>query len=169
MPLSRTMALSLVLGQLAVPMSSAQQVTDLVGDPQRGKAVFRSVASCLRCHGWPADGRTGVDMRAPTGSNLRESTLDKAQIAEVVACGRPGTAMPYHDRAAYRDGRCNGLVMSDFDSANEPQRGKSLSAQDIANVAVYLQDHVIGRGKPTFEECVDFFEEPAAKACSYMK
>jgi hypothetical protein len=108
-------------------------------------------------------------MRAPTGPNLRETELDKDGLTEVIRCGRPGSQMPYHDRAAYRDDRCYGMVMSDFAPGSEPKRGKTFGDKDIANIVAYLQTDVIGLGKPTFEECADFFDNPAAAACSNLK
>lgn len=162
-------AVTLVLVLLAAPVSRAQQVTDLVGDPARGKIVFRTIGGCVSCHGWPADGKTGINMRAPTGPNLRETELDQAGLTEVVKCGRPGTPMPYHDRAAYRDDRCYGMVKSDFAPDSEPIRGKTIGDKDIVNLVAYLQTHVIGLGKPTYAECADFFDNPAAKACDNLK
>jgi hypothetical protein len=162
-------AVTLAVVTLAAPMTRAQQAIDLIGDPERGKIVFQSVGFCVNCHGWPADGKTGISWRAPAGANLRETKLDKAALIETIKCGRPGTSMPYHDRAAYRDDRCHGMVMSDFTPGNEPKRGKTIGDKDVANVVAYLQSHVIGLGKPTFEECADFFDNPTAKACDNLK
>lgn len=168
--MTRFMALSLSMFMLAAPVSWAQQTDDeLVGDPERGKIVYRSVAYCINCHGWAADGKTGVNLRSPTGSNLRESQLDTEELLTVIRCGIPGTPMPFHDRAAYRDDRCYGMVMSDFDPSSEPMRGKTFHEKDFANVVAYLQAHVIGRGNPTFEECAEFYDNPDAKACSRLK
>lgn len=162
-------AVTLALVTLTAPMALSQQAIDLVADPERGKIVFRTVGGCVNCHGWAADGKTGVNLRAPTGANLRESTPDKDALTEVIKCGRPGTAMPYHDRAAYRDDRCYGLVVSDFAPGNEPIRGKTIADKDVANLVAYLQADVIGLGKPTFAECADFFDNPAARACDNLK
>lgn len=174
MPLTRVpvvllAAVTLALVTPAAPMPRAQQAADPAGDPERGKVVFRTPGLCVNCHGWAADGKTGVNLRSPTGPSLRETALDKAALVEVIKCGRPGTAMPYHDRAAYRDDRCYGMVMSDFDPGNKPERGKSLGDDDVANIVAYLQSRVIGLGEPTREECVDFFDNPAAKACDSLK
>lgn len=174
MPLSRApavsrAAVSLLFLALAAPLPLMGQTGDPAGDPDRGKTVFRTIGLCVNCHGWPADGKTGVDLRSPTGSNLRESMLDGDALTEVIRCGRPGTPMPFHDRAAYRDDRCYGMVMSDFAAGGKPVRGKSIGEDDIVNLVAYLQTRVIGLGKPTREECVDFFDNPAAKACINLK
>lgn len=174
MPLDRAVAVSLAamtlaFVTLAVPVTRAQQAIDQAGDPKRGKSVFRSVGLCVNCHGWAADGKTGISWGAPAGANLRETKLDEAALIEAIKCGRPGTPMPYHDRAAYRDDRCYGMVMSDFAPGSEPTRGNTFGDRDVANVVTYLQTHVIGLGKPTYEECADFYDNRAAKACSSMK
>lgn len=177
MPMTRAVAVSLALALVpaldlvmpGAPMALAQGEGGPAGDPERGKIVFRSIGGCVNCHGWAADGVTGVSLRSPPGASLRETRLDGAALTEVIGCGRPGTAMPYHDRAAYRDGRCHGLVLADFAPGTEPARGKTFGDKDVANVVAYLQSHVIGRGKPTHEECAAFFDNPAAKACSNLK
>ncbi len=170
MLLARLAAVALALVALAVPVSRAQQLPDLVGDPERGRVVFLTLGGCVNCHGWPGDGKTGIDMRSPTGANLRESELDKALLTEVISCGRPATQMPYHDRSAYRDPRCYGLLMADFAPDTAPNRGKLMREQDIANVVAFLQAKVVGRtGQPTFEECIDIFANPAAAACKNLK
>jgi len=164
----RALALSLALAALAVPMAVRAQ-NAVPGDPERGKIVYRTNGGCMNCHGWPADGKTGVNMRSPTGPSLRASTLDLAGLTEVIACGRPGTPMPYHDRAAYRDDRCYGLVFDDLDDDTKVTRGKTLRPEDIANVAAYLHSRVLGLKEPTPEECAEFFDNPAAQACSFLK
>jgi hypothetical protein len=76
--------------------------------------------------------------------------------------------MPYHDRAAYRDGRCSGVSLSDFAEGLAPARGKVFSDRDVANVVAFLETYVIGRGEPTYEECAVFYTNPSAAACSGM-
>lgn len=165
MPKFRAGIICAVLLTLAAPIVKAQEPPDL----ERGKKIFRSVGECMTCHGWPADGKTGVHLRAPTGSNLRESALDKDGLFEVIRCGILGTPMPYHGRGAYRDQSCYGMALSDFEDGGKPVRGKTFNDDDIENVVAYLQAHVIGKGSPTLEECVEFFEDPAAKACSVLE
>jgi mono/diheme cytochrome c family protein len=162
-------AVSLVLVGLAAPVARAQQAGDPVGDPERGKIVYRSIGYCVSCHGWPGDGKTGLLLQAPAGPNLRETSLDTQALTEVIACGIPGTQMPYHDRAAYRDDRCFGMVMSDFEPGAEPRRGRTFSDTDVANVVAYLETVVIGLGDPTFEECAEFFSNPSAAACRSLQ
>jgi mono/diheme cytochrome c family protein len=61
-----------------------------------GKAVF-SKANCVGCHKWHGNGGGyGGD-----ALSLRKTELTRDQIIETVACGRPGTGMPFFSRGAY--------------------------------------------------------------------
>ncbi len=171
MPLPRALALplSLALITLTAPMTRAQEAIDLVGDPERGKIVYQKIGYCVACHGWAGDGQSGRNWREAAGANLRETQLDKEGLIETIKCGIPGTQMPYHDSAAYRDDRCYGMVMADYDPGGEPIRGKTFRDQQVANVVAYLQTHMIGLGKPNYAECADYFGTSADKACGYLK
>lgn len=169
MPRTHPPALPIVALSVALAVLAGQARAEDRDDADRGKVIFRTTGGCVNCHGWAADGKTGVNMRAPSGPSLRETALDGPALTEVIRCGRPGTPMPYHDRAAYRDDRCYGQVMADFAPGDKPARGKSLTDDDIAALVTYLQGRVIGLGKPTHAECVDFFDNPAAKACNTVK
>ena len=161
-------ALMLALASLAASGGMAQESGETTGDPERGRVVYRSVGYCVNCHGWAGDGKSGTNLQAPIGPNLRETAMDTAALIEVIGCGRPGTPMPYHDRAAYRDGGCFGMALEDFSPGSEPVRGKTFSDRDVANVVAFLQSYVIGRGEPTFAECAEFYDNPSAAACSNM-
>lgn len=142
----------------------------LIGDPERGKIVFKKVGYCVSCHGWAGDGQAGRNpMAHAAGANLRETQLDTEGLTEVIKCGLPGTKMPYHEAAAYRDDRCYGMVMADFEPGGAPSRGKTFQDQDLANLIAYLQTHMIGLGKPTYDECADYYGTSADKACAYLK
>lgn len=165
-----------VLMGLAVLFSTFARAQDttvpaaLVGDPERGRIVFQRVGYCVNCHGWAGDGQSGRNPMSPGSSaNLRETQLDTEGLTEVIKCGRPGTQMPYHEAAAYRDDRCYGMVMADFDPGSEPVRGKTFRDKQLADLIAYLQTHEIGRGKPNYEECADYYGTSADKACSYLK
>ena len=142
----------------------------LIGDPERGKIVFQKVGICVNCHGWAGDGQAGRNPLARAGgANLRETQLDTDGLTEVIKCGLPGTKMPYHEAAAYRDDRCYGMVMTDFEPGGEPMRGKTFRDKDVANLVAYMQQHMIGLGKPTYEECAHYYGASAAKSCGYLK
>lgn len=157
------------LAILAPAMTRSQEGSDPVGDPERGRIVYRSVGYCVDCHGWAGDGKTGTRLQAPIGPNLRDTTLDTAALLETIGCGRPGTPMPYHDRAAYRDGRCFGMSLEDFASGSEPRRGRLFSDRDVRNVVAYLQTYMIGAGEPTLEQCETFYDNPSAAACNGLR
>jgi len=169
MPMTRAVAVSLALVPLVTPVAMAQQAPDLAGDPERGKVVYRSIGYCGNCHGWPGDGLTGTMLQAPAAPSLRDSDLDTETLYEIIMCGVPGTAMPFHGRTAYRDGNCHGMALSDFAPDMKPRRGKTFSEKDVANVVAFLETRVMGLGEPTFEECADFFDDPDASTCRRLK
>lgn len=138
------------------------------GDAENGKLVYQRVAKCVNCHGWPGNGRDGV-MLQRGGANLRETKLDAQGLYDIIRCGIPGTQMPYHDGASYKDDRCNGLLMSDLPADQRPTMGKTLSEHQMVDLIAYLQKYVVGHGKPTYEECALYFDTSADKSCSYLK
>ncbi len=158
---------------MASSYARAQDTTDtaaLAGDPERGKAVFQRVGYCVNCHGWAGDGQAGRNpMAHAAGASLRETQLDTEGLTEVIKCGLPGTRMPYHDSASYRDDRCYGMVLADFDAGSGPVRGKTFGEKQLVDLVAYLETHVIGLGKPTYDECADYYGASADKACGYLK
>ncbi len=161
--------LTLALATLGASAGMAQEAGTTAGDPDRGRVVYRSVGYCVNCHGWAGDGKSGTNLQAPVGPNLRETGLDTAGLIETIGCGRPGTPMPYHDRAAYRDGRCFGMALTDFEPGSAPVRGKTFSDRDVINVVAFLEADVIGRGEPTYADCAAFYDNPSAAACAGME
>lgn len=140
------------------------------GDAEKGRRIYQRIGVCVNCHGWPGDGQTGTNpMVHVQGSNLRESKLDAQGLFDVIRCGIPGTKMPYHDRVSYKDDRCNGMLMSDFDEALRPVMGKTFSEQQTVDLVAYLEKYVIGHGKPTYDECALYFEASADRSCAYLK
>ena len=75
--------------------------------------------NCMGCHKWHGDGGGGYGGAA---LSLRETGLDREQLITIIACGRPGTNMPFFDKKAYVDERCFGMKFSDFegDDKNRP-------------------------------------------------
>jgi mono/diheme cytochrome c family protein len=128
---------------------------------ERGKVVWGERAGCASCHGWAADGENAGP--SPEGPSLRTTELDAAQIHEVVQCGRPGTAMPYHDRQAYKDTRCYGSTKADLGD-QAPTPGVPLSAKEIDAVTAYVVTNFKGRGEVTLAECQAYFS-PTSPRC----
>ncbi len=141
------------------------------GDAEKGKQVYQRVGVCVNCHGWPGDGESGRSPISHAGAvaNLRETKLDAQGLYDVIRCGLPGTKMPYHDSVSYKDDRCHGLLMSDFDADQQPIRGKTFRENQMLDLIAYLEKYVVGHGKPTYEECALYFDTSVDKSCSYLK
>jgi mono/diheme cytochrome c family protein len=139
------------------------------GDAEKGRMVYKRVAVCVSCHGWPGNGHDGVGLQRGDGANLRETKLDAQALYDTIRCGIPGTQMPYHDHTSYKDGRCNGMLMSEFAAGQQPIMGKTLSEEQMVDLVAYLEKYVIGHGKPTYAECVLYFDTSADQSCSYLK
>lgn len=140
------------------------------GDAEKGKRVYQRVGNCASCHGWAADGGAGRNpMEHAQGANLRETQLDEQGLFDTIRCGRPGTKMPYHDSVSYKDGRCNGLLMSDFAPDQAPTSGKTFSESQLIDLIAYLEKYVVGKGKATYEECRLYYETNPDKSCAYFK
>jgi mono/diheme cytochrome c family protein len=102
-------------------------------------------ADCQFCHGINGDGRG--DPRSPgRAANLRETRLNREQLIEVIACGRPGTEMPHFDKYAYEDTDCYGLKGKDLGS-NAPRYPHStpLTRREIEAVADYIIATLVGK------------------------
>lgn len=139
------------------------------GDAAKGKAVYQRIGICVNCHGWAGDGGSGRNpMSHAAVANLRASGLDAQGLYDVIRCGVPGTQMPFHDSASYRDDRCHGLVMADFAGGAGPIKGRTFRETPMLDLIAYLQTYVVGLGKPTLEECVLYYEASAGKACAYL-
>lgn len=140
------------------------------GDPEKGKRIYQRVGICVNCHGWAGDGQSGRNpLSHAAGANLRETKLDSQGLYDTIRCGIPGTQMPYHDSVSYRDDRCFGMVMSDFDEGRRPIKGKTFREKQMVDLIAYLQKYIIGHGKPTYDECVLYFGTSADKSCSSLK
>ncbi len=47
--------------------------------------------------------------------------------------------------------------------------GKTFREKPMVDLIAYLQKYVIGQGKPTYEECAQYFDTSAGAACAYLK
>ncbi|WP_376701178.1 c-type cytochrome [Bradyrhizobium australiense] len=154
-------ALNLSMSGLAY--GQAAQVA--VSDPTNaGKAVF-SRANCMGCHKWHGDGGGGYGGDA---LSLRKTELTKEQIIETVACGRPGTGMPFFVRGAYDTTSCYDMTRQDVGERMPPEGGTFLRPNDIAAVADYVIAHVKGAGEPTYAQCTTFFGN-TSRVCDIYK
>src|SRR5882762_11660955 len=107
-------------------------------DVSFGQRLFQDKADCQFCHGIDGDGRG--DPRSPgAAADLHKTRLNRDQLIEVIACGRPGTEMPHFDKYAYEDTDCYGLKGKNLgsDAARDPH-STSLTKREIEAVADYI-------------------------------
>jgi len=129
-----------VLLAAAIPLSPAS-----AQDVSFGDRLFHEKADCQFCHGPDGDGRG--DPRSPgRAANLHETILNRAQLIEVIACGRPGTEMPHFDKYAYEDSDCYGLKGRDLgnDAPRDPH-STPLTKREIEAVADYVIKTFVGK------------------------
>lgn len=133
-----------------------------------GKGVYADKAFCAQCHGWAGDGNPEDD-RAPRGANLRNTKLTIDQIREVMVCGRPATRMPYFDRRAWSaDLKCYDMVAADIGKDIPPPAATNLIQRETDSVLLYLQEAIIGKGKPSREECFAYWGAGAGGCAKYQ-
>ena len=144
----------LALAALALALSGAAGAQVSAGHP--GASVYQN-AGCITCHKWHGMGGSGY---GGTPVNFREIWLDRDQIIEVVACGRPGTAMPYHHARAYERYDCyEGTKLDDFLTEDRPGRSRGiLNTRQIRQVSEFILEHFQGRpNEPVRADCELFF------------
>ena len=114
-------------------------------DTSFGQRLFQDKADCQFCHGIDGDGRG--DPRSPgRAANLHETHLNRDQLVEVIACGRPGTEMPHFDKWAYEDTDCYGLKGKNLgnDAPRDPH-STSLTKREIEAVTDYILAKFVGK------------------------
>ena len=110
-----------------------------------GERLFRDKADCQFCHGIDGDGRG--DPRSPgRAANLHNTHLNREQLIEVIACGRPGTEMPHFDKYAYEDTDCYGLKGKNLgaDAPHYPH-STTLTRREIEAIADYILTTFVGK------------------------
>ncbi len=114
-------------------------------DTSFGQRLFQDKADCQFCHGIDGDGRG--DPRSPgQAANLHKTILNREQLIEVIACGRPGTEMPHFDKFAYEDKSCYGHTAAELgaDTPHDPH-STSLTKREIEAVADYIFAKFVGK------------------------
>ena len=143
------------LGWLAIFASATTAVLalSLPGQAQQQTgADLWAVGGCANCHGNLAAG--DGDPAYPAGPNLRTTTLDRAQLTETIACGRPGTEMPFNLEGAYTVHPCYSLPLGE---PPDVPVGANFTAEQIETLAEFLMEHVVGVTRITRENCAVFF------------
>ena len=132
-----------------------------------GRRLYHDKAQCSFCHGWAADG-AGEPQSNGGAANLRQSSLNRDQLVEVISCGRPGTPMPHYDELAYTDKRCYGVTEAELGPQRpSPPPSTTLQKREIEAIADYLLAKVISRGPVTREECEEMFGKDARSCGEY--
>jgi hypothetical protein len=157
---SRRIVTIVLLAGLSVTFSPARAQ----GPADPGRRVYEK-ANCVGCHKWHGGGGGGYGGAA---LSLRETTLERADLIEVIRCGRPATRMPYHDRNAYQSAACyGGMTKADLGADFPPKAAIFLRAEEIEAVADYVISHLQGKGEPTHDDCVGFWG-PDSHECAAM-
>jgi hypothetical protein len=137
----RATAVSIIVAAVAL-LSSRDAATQDTSFRQR---LFRDKADCQFCHGIDGDGR-GAPQSPGRAANLHTTILNRDQLIEVIACGRPGTEMPHFDKYAYEDTSCYGLSAAQLgnDIPHDPH-STSLTRREIEAVADYIVATFVGK------------------------
>jgi hypothetical protein len=134
-----------------------------------GKKLWAKKIGCGYCHGVFGDG--SGDPRSPgAGANLRITQLDREGLIEVIACGIPGSEMPYFHRSAYKKPEiCWDMIAEDMgEDMPKTFEGKTLSSKSIPKVVDYILANIKDRGPITLEECENYFKV-GSRACNGYK
>ena len=160
---TRISAATLVLSIMSTSLAFGQSAAS--SDPtEGGKAIFKR-ANCFGCHKWHGNGGGGYGGDA---LSLRKTELTRDQIIETVACGRPGTGMPYFARGSYDTTKCYEMNRQDVGNNIPPEGSVFLRTHDIEVVADYVVANIKGKGEPNYDECVSFFGN-TSRVCDIYK
>ncbi len=130
-----------------------------------GAGIYQS-AGCMGCHKWHGMGGTGY---AGTPINFRSTPLTAEQIKQVIACGRPGTGMPYFRKTAYKDDfNCYDMTKEELGDDLMPPRGKTwMVPRQIRQVTNFIVEHFQGRDNEILtSDCQIFFGD--SKMCTQL-
>ena len=114
-------------------------------DVSFGERLYHDKADCQFCHGVEGDGHG--DPRSPgKAPNLHLTKLDRGQLIEVIACGRPGTEMPHFDKYAYEDKSCYGRTADDLGKKIPPDpHSTSLTKREVEAVVDFILTTFVGK------------------------
>lgn len=131
-----------------------------------GLEIYKE-GGCRGCHGWAANGeREGPN---PQGPSLRETLLPMEAIHLTVACGRPGTEMPYFWRDAYRrdSTECYGVTGDDLGDQLPLRGGVRFNDGEIDDLVYYLENYIKGAGEITKSQCEFYYGEGNSRCDTY--
>jgi cytochrome c553 len=131
----------------AIVLAALLLCSDLAAaqDTSFGQRLYRDKADCQFCHGVNGDGRG--DPRSPgKAPDLHQTRLDREQLIEVIACGRPGSEMPHFDKYAYEAKDCYGLSAEELGKNIPPDpHSTSLNKREISALADFILATFVGK------------------------
>lgn len=157
--MSQPESLSVRLGaMLAASIAAAGFVLALAtpSHAQDAGATVWARGGCAACHGNLAAG--DGDPSYPRGPNLRRTQLDRDQLLETIACGRPNTQMPTNLKGAYKEVSCYGLPVGEVPGEVVNLGKGSLTKEEIVALTDFLMANVVGKPRITRANCALFNE-----------
>ncbi len=152
---------------LAVIIAVGSATAGAQEDFSYARRLYLDKAQCSYCHGWAGDG-AGEGQSNGGAANLRQTRLNRAQLATVILCGRPGTAMPHFDESAYRDKPCYGMNEAEVGTRKPGlPPGSTLQPREAEAIADYLLAKFVGRGAIRRAECEESFGKDARSCGDY--
>lgn len=137
-----------------------------------GMKIYQTTGACAPCHAWTGRGalmyESGIGFLDPPPSLIR-STLDRAAMIELLACGTPGGKMAqYLGEAWTEQHRCNGKLAGDLPADQRPPRAYTvLTRQQIEALASFVAEVYQGHGM-SLENCIKYFGPPA-RLCDLVR
>jgi mono/diheme cytochrome c family protein len=152
---------------LGVMMVVGSATASAQEDFSYARRLYLDKAQCSYCHGWAGDG-AGEGQSNGGAANLRKTRLNRALLVMTIQCGRPGTAMPHFDEAAYTDKRCYGMTEAELGSRTPAlPPGSTLQTREAEAIADYLLAKFASRGDVTRAECEESFGSGARSCGEY--
>jgi mono/diheme cytochrome c family protein len=162
-----TLGLSLLMGGTTATSFAQDASAAAPAEPSQeqilaGLEVWKERGGCFNCHGVFAQGGEGGHF--PAGPSLRKSQLDLETMHMVIACGLPGTKMPYNLKGAYSETECYGNELAPAPADVNP--GAALSDQEITDLLAYISTRVQGQRRITKDQCVEYYGAADAPECA---
>lgn len=134
---------------------SAPSIAQIEGSRAWGRG------GCANCHGGIGQGGGGGEY--PRGPNLYESELTRDELFELIACGRPGTPMPFNLAGAYTEHECYGMGIGP--APDGTQQGAGMTLEEVNLLTDFMMENVIDKAPITKATCAAFYggnrESPA--------
>jgi mono/diheme cytochrome c family protein len=151
----------LLSGALLAQVTHAQEA-----QVANGLRAWR-LAGCASCHGTFGEGGGGGEQ--PEGPSLRRTALDKSTMKETIACGRPGTKMPFFLKGAYTATECWKIPLQE-EAPGDVTGLPSLSPQTLDALVDYLTARVVGKSDTISKaECAAYFANASHPTCASLE